>query len=91
MQGDISNLADLDRLYDTVGCEKGHLDIVFANAGGGEFAAPGEITEAHFDKTFAANVKGTLFTVQNTGARGASGQCVSALCPVDFVPGCISS
>ena len=40
------------------------LDILFANAGGGEFAPLGAITEAHFDQTFNANVKGLLFTVQ---------------------------
>ncbi len=64
VQGDVANLADLDRLYATVQQQKGHLDIVFANAGGGEFAPLGAITEEHFDKTFGVNVKGTLFTVQ---------------------------
>ena len=43
---------------------KGHIDVLVANAGGGEFAPLGQITEAHYDKTFATNVKGTLFTVQ---------------------------
>ena len=64
MQGDVANLADLDRSYATVQQQKGHLDIVFANAGGGEFVPLGAITEAHFDKTFNSNVKGLLFTVQ---------------------------
>jgi NAD(P)-dependent dehydrogenase (short-subunit alcohol dehydrogenase family) len=64
VQGDVANLADLDRLYAMVQQQKGHLDIVFANAGGGEFAPLGAITEAHFDKTFNSNVKGLLFTVQ---------------------------
>lgn len=64
VRGDVANLDDLDRLYDTVKREKGHLDIVFANAGGGEFAPLGSITEEHFDKTFGSNVKGLLFTVQ---------------------------
>src|SRR2546425_9180305 len=64
VQGDVSNLADLDRLYATVKKEKGHLDIVFANAGTGEFAPLGSITEQHYDKTFDTNVKGLLFTVQ---------------------------
>jgi NAD(P)-dependent dehydrogenase (short-subunit alcohol dehydrogenase family) len=64
VQGDVANLADLDRLYATVQQQKEHLDIVFANAGGGEFAPLGAITEEHFDKTFGINVKGTLFTVQ---------------------------
>lgn len=64
VQGDVAKLADLDRLYETVRTEKGRLDIVFANAGGGELAPLGSITEEHFDKTFNVNVKGTLFTVQ---------------------------
>jgi len=64
VQGDVSNLADLDRLCAIVKEQKGRIDVLFANAGGGEFAALGEITEEHFDKTFATNVKGTLFTVQ---------------------------
>jgi NAD(P)-dependent dehydrogenase (short-subunit alcohol dehydrogenase family) len=64
IQGDVSILADLDRLFAIVKDEAGTIDILFANAGGGEFAALGEITEEHFDKTFATNVKGTLFTVQ---------------------------
>jgi NAD(P)-dependent dehydrogenase (short-subunit alcohol dehydrogenase family) len=64
VQGDVSNLADLDRLYSTVKEEKGRIDILFANAGVGELVPLGEITEAHFDKTFGINVKGLLFTVQ---------------------------
>jgi NAD(P)-dependent dehydrogenase (short-subunit alcohol dehydrogenase family) len=64
VQGDVSNLADLDRLYATVKEQKGRIDILFANAGVGELAPLGEITEAHFDKTFGINVKGLLFTVQ---------------------------
>ena len=64
VQGDVSNLAYLDRLYATVKQQKGRIDILFANAGLGEFAPLGSITEAHYDKTFNANVKGLLFTVQ---------------------------
>jgi len=64
VQSDVSNLADLDRLYDTITQPAGRLDILFANAGVGEFVLLGQITEAHFDKTFGINVKGTLFTVQ---------------------------
>jgi NAD(P)-dependent dehydrogenase (short-subunit alcohol dehydrogenase family) len=64
IRGDISNAADLDRLYSTVKKQVGRLDILFANAGGGEFRPLGDITEEHFDKTFAINVKGTVFTVQ---------------------------
>jgi NAD(P)-dependent dehydrogenase (short-subunit alcohol dehydrogenase family) len=64
VQGDVSHLADLDRLYATVKQQQGRIDILFANAGGGAFAPLGAITEEHFDKTFNANVKGLLFTVQ---------------------------
>ena len=64
IQGDVSNLADLDRLYNTVKEQKDHIDILFANAGIGEFAPLGEISEEHFDKIFGINVKGLLFTVQ---------------------------
>jgi NAD(P)-dependent dehydrogenase (short-subunit alcohol dehydrogenase family) len=64
VQGDVAKLADLDRLYETVKAKKMRLDIVFANAGVGEFVPLGNITEEHFDKTFNINVKGTLFTVQ---------------------------
>jgi NAD(P)-dependent dehydrogenase (short-subunit alcohol dehydrogenase family) len=63
VQGDVAKLADLNRLYETVKV-KGRIDIVFANAGVGEFAPLGEITEEHFEKLFNINVKGTLFTVQ---------------------------
>jgi NAD(P)-dependent dehydrogenase (short-subunit alcohol dehydrogenase family) len=63
VRGDVTNLADLDRLYETVGM-KGRLDIVFANAGLAEFAPLGGITEEHFDTLFNTNVRGALFTVQ---------------------------
>jgi NAD(P)-dependent dehydrogenase (short-subunit alcohol dehydrogenase family) len=61
---DVSNLADLDRVYAAIKSEKGRLDILFANAGGGGLAPLGQITEEHFDKTFNTNVRGLLFTVQ---------------------------
>ena len=64
VQGDVSNLADLDRLYATVKRDKGRIDIVFANAGGGSLAPLDAISEEQFDKTFSSNVKGLLFTVQ---------------------------
>ncbi|WP_406424714.1 glucose 1-dehydrogenase [Streptomyces sp. NBC_00873] len=63
VQGDVAELADLDRLYETVRT-KGRIDIVFANAGLAEFASLGDVTEEHFDKIFNINVKGALFTVQ---------------------------
>jgi len=64
VQSDVSNLADLDRLCQTVKQQKGRIDILFANAGVIEVAPLGSITEAHFDKIFNINVKGLLFTVQ---------------------------
>jgi len=64
VQGDISNLGDLDRLYASVKEQKGRIDILFANAGLGAFVPLGAITEEHYHKTFDINVKGTLFTVQ---------------------------
>lgn len=64
VQGDAANLDDLDRLFETVGREKGRIDVLFASAGKGEFAKIGEITEKHFDTTFGLNTRGTLFTVQ---------------------------
>ena len=64
VQGDVANLDDLDRLFAQIKREKGKLDIVFANAGGAQFARLGEITEEHYDALFNGNVKGLLFTVQ---------------------------
>jgi NAD(P)-dependent dehydrogenase (short-subunit alcohol dehydrogenase family) len=64
VQGDVSNLADLERLYDTVKQQKGRIDVLFANAGIVEVAPLGSITESNFDKMFNINVKGLLFTVQ---------------------------
>lgn len=64
IRGDIANAGDLDHVYSTIKAAAGRLDILFANAGGGEFAPLGAITEAQFDKYFDINVKGTLFTVQ---------------------------
>ena len=62
--GSVADPADLDRLYAAVKAERGALDIVFANAGAGSPLALGQITAAHIDETFATNVKGTIFTVQ---------------------------
>jgi len=64
IQSDVSNLADIDRIYTTVKDQKGRLDILFANAGIAQFAPLEEISEEHFDKIFGINVKGLLFTVQ---------------------------
>jgi len=64
VQGDISNLADLDRLFAQIKKEKGKIDIVFANAGVAKYAPLGKITEELYDSIFDINVKGLLFTVQ---------------------------
>ncbi|MDP2902051.1 MAG: glucose 1-dehydrogenase [Methylovulum sp.] len=64
VQGDVSKLADLDKLYGEVKTKFGRIDIVFANAGIAELAPIGMVTEEHFDKVFGINVKGLLFTVQ---------------------------
>jgi NAD(P)-dependent dehydrogenase (short-subunit alcohol dehydrogenase family) len=64
VQGDVSSLGDLDRLFAQIKQEKGRLDIVFANAGVAKYATMGEITEELYDSIFDTNVKGLLFTVQ---------------------------
>jgi NAD(P)-dependent dehydrogenase (short-subunit alcohol dehydrogenase family) len=64
VQGDVSNVGDLDRLFAQIKREKGKLDIVFANAGVAKYAPFGQITEEHYDSIFNINVKGLLFTVQ---------------------------
>jgi NAD(P)-dependent dehydrogenase (short-subunit alcohol dehydrogenase family) len=64
VQGDVAKMADLDLLYETVSKVKGRVDIIFANAGVGEFVPFGEVSEEQFDKLFNINVKGAFFTVQ---------------------------
>jgi NAD(P)-dependent dehydrogenase (short-subunit alcohol dehydrogenase family) len=64
VQGDVSDLADLDRLFSRVRSDHGRVDILFANAGLGALEPLGRITEASFDLVFGVNVKGTIFTVQ---------------------------
>lgn len=64
IQGDISSLKDLDRIFTKIKATQGRIDVLFANAGLGEFQPLGSISEESFDLTFGVNVKGTLFTVQ---------------------------
>jgi NAD(P)-dependent dehydrogenase (short-subunit alcohol dehydrogenase family) len=64
IQGDVTKLADLDRIYAQIGKEKGRVDIVFVNAGGGPLFPLGSITEEHFDTVFNVNVKAVVFTAQ---------------------------
>jgi NAD(P)-dependent dehydrogenase (short-subunit alcohol dehydrogenase family) len=64
IQGDVTKFDDLDRIFEQIGKDKGRLDIVFANAGGGPLVPLGSITEEHYDSVFNVNVKGVVFTVQ---------------------------
>ena len=64
VQGDVSRLADLDRLYAKVKESRGHIDVLFANAGVATPAPLAAVSEEHFDQLFGINVKGLLFTVQ---------------------------
>lgn len=64
VRADVTKLEDLDRLYDTVQHGQGQIDVLFANAGGGELVPLGAISEDHYQRTFDTNVKAVLFTVQ---------------------------
>jgi NAD(P)-dependent dehydrogenase (short-subunit alcohol dehydrogenase family) len=64
VQGDASNLADVDHIYQTVKAKAGRIDVLFVNAGFYEFGKFGDVTEEHFDKTFNTNVRGLFFAVQ---------------------------
>jgi NAD(P)-dependent dehydrogenase (short-subunit alcohol dehydrogenase family) len=64
IQGDVTKPADLDRIYAQIGKEKGRIDILFANAGGGPLVPLSAISEEHYDSVFNVNVKGVVFTVQ---------------------------
>lgn len=64
VQGDVSKVDDLDRLFAQIKEEKGTLDVVFANAGIAKYARLGTITEEFYDSIFDINVKGVVFTVQ---------------------------
>src|ERR1700710_1030738 len=89
VQGDVSNLADLDRLYATVKAEKGVVDIVVASAGFIEHAQIFDLSEAHYDKTLDINLKGGVFTVQKAlplMTRGGSIIVVSSIINVKGIP-----
>lgn len=90
VQGDVSKLADLDRLSRTIHDVHGRLDVVFANAGGGAFVPLADVTEEHFDKYFGINVKGVLFTVQKALPLMTAGGSIvlnSSMVSVKGVPG----
>ena len=70
VQGDAGNLSDLNRLFEIVKKEKGHIEVLFASAGVGELSKPlGSITEKGFDDTFNVNVRGTLFSTKGSAAH----------------------
>lgn len=90
VQGDVSHLEDLDRLYATVEQQHGHFDILFANAGVEGMVPLGEITEAYFEHIFSINVKGLLFSVQKGLPLLKDGSSVilnSSIAAVKGVPG----
>ncbi|HEX7812235.1 MAG TPA: SDR family oxidoreductase [Burkholderiales bacterium] len=87
IQGDVSKVADLDRLYDSIGRQKGRLDTLFVNAGGGMFSPLGSITEEHFDQIFNVNVKGTVFTVQKALPLMPAGSTIVLMASVAGVTG----
>jgi NAD(P)-dependent dehydrogenase (short-subunit alcohol dehydrogenase family) len=87
IEGDVAKLADLDRIYAQIGKEKGHLDIVFANAGLGDLAPLGSITEEHFDTTFNVNVKGVVFTVQKALPLMTDGGSIILNASIVFIKG----
>jgi NAD(P)-dependent dehydrogenase (short-subunit alcohol dehydrogenase family) len=87
VRGDMSNLADIDRLYDAVQQKHAQIDVVFANAGGGEFAPLGAITEEHYQRTFDTNVKGVLFTVQKALPLLRDGASVVVMASITSITG----
>jgi NAD(P)-dependent dehydrogenase (short-subunit alcohol dehydrogenase family) len=90
IRGDVSNLQDLDHMFDVVRAKADRLDVLFANAGLGEFVILEAITEAHYAKTFDVNVKGTLFTVQKAlplMSRGGSIIVTGSTAAVSGAPG----
>jgi NAD(P)-dependent dehydrogenase (short-subunit alcohol dehydrogenase family) len=91
VKADSGNLEDLDRLFETVKKEKGHIDVLYASAGIGDFGVPLDaVTEAIYDKTFDVNVKGTIFTVQKALpllAEGSSVIMTGSIASVKALPG----
>jgi len=87
VQGDVSRLDDLDRLFSQIRRDKGRLDIVFANAGLGKAGAIAEVTEEDFDLTFNVNVKGTLFTVQKALPLMSDGSSIVLISSIAGVKG----
>ena len=76
IRADASRLEDLDTVYAQIAEQAGRLDVLYANAGGGDMLPLGAITEEHFDRIFATNVRGVLFTVQKALPLLVSGSSV---------------
>ncbi|MGC1302680.1 MAG: SDR family oxidoreductase [Caulobacteraceae bacterium] len=87
VQGDVTKVADLERLYSVVKTEKGKLDILFANAGVAEGAALEQVTEEHFARHFDINVKGTVFTVQKALPLLSQGASVIVMSSISGIKG----
>ena len=91
LRGDVSDVADLDRVFSQIRAEAGRIDVLAANAGFYEFAALGEITQEHFDMTFNTNVRGVLFTVQKALpllSRGSSVILTGSMVSIKGFPAC---
>lgn len=87
VQGDVTKLADLDRLYSVVKTEKGKLDILFANAAVAEGASLEQVTEDHVDRHFDVNVKGMVFTVQKALPLAAQGMSIIVTASISGIKG----
>jgi NAD(P)-dependent dehydrogenase (short-subunit alcohol dehydrogenase family) len=87
VQADVSDLADLDRLYAHVAKERGHIDILFANASVAEPGTTGEVTAASVDRQLAINIKGLIFTVQKALPLMADGASIVVTTSVDASKG----
>ena len=91
IQGDTTDLADLDRVYATVKTQAGHIDVLAVNAGVYEFGKLGEITEEQFDRTFNTDVRGLLFTVQKALpllSKGSSVILTGSMVSIKGFPAC---
>jgi NAD(P)-dependent dehydrogenase (short-subunit alcohol dehydrogenase family) len=90
VQGDVSNAADLDRLYATVKSQKGRLDVLVANSGIVDPKSIDDVTDEHYDKTFDINAKGLLFTVKKAlplMSKGGSIVLMSSVASIKGIPG----
>ena len=87
VQGDVTKLADLDRLYSVVKADKGKLDILFANAAIAEGASLEQVTEEHFDRHFDINVKGMVFTVQKALPLAGQGTSIIVTASISGIKG----